>query len=578
MPGRTLVAAALAMLFGLPVISGGAGGPTPVLAQGTPPDAAPPASAPATPAAVPAAVRAADRFGVDLAWPANPIGARLQPSTVSTVGAGWVHLTVDWDALEPARGKFAWHLLDDAVQRAMGERVLVTIQRTPKWAALTPDAAAPVWSHEPPKSIADWSGFVRAIAGRYRGKVAAWQVEPPIEFATFRGTTRDYLDMLHAARTEIRQVDRSALVVASTSVGLDLPFMKLLFGRAGDDFDAVIVHPRGRTAADLLEALGTLRNRKIVDAHHEIWLSARTDWPQPVQLAATALAMGVTREFWQALTPQVVTVLHAVGDATFIGPLDRGPGVYAFVFADSQTRTAVLWTDGPARTVPIATTGAAVVTGADGQQIQVAEAGMVPVGPEPVFVTTPAASVLDEAAKGLAAEPVRVPRDPSRDFTNAAGVSATLGTTNVERGLYNQQLRTLPSGGVLPVTVDGADAVRTDQMKDAVYVYFTIDDSYAYFVDGRYDYLITVEVHRAGGPQRVGFNLMYDSMSGYRFSPWQWVDQGDGWAKYTTRISDASFSKTWGWDFAVNGAADKKENLVVRSVTVTRVPPGQAAP
>ena len=569
---RTLVAAVLAALLGLPVMFGSAGGVVPALAQGAPPAAAPSAPAPVAGTAVPGTVRAADRFGVDLAWPANPIGARLQPSTVSTVGAGWVHLTVNWDTLEPARGKFAWALLDDAVQRAAGERVLVTIQRTPKWAALTPAAAEPVWSHEPPKSIADWSAFVRAIAGRYHGRVAAWQIEPPIEFATFRGTTRDYLDMLHAARTEIRQVDRDALVVASTSVGLDLPFMKLLFGRAGADFDAVVVHPRGRTAGELLEALSTLRNRKIADAHHEIWLSARTDWPQPVQLAATALAMGVTREFWQALTPQVVTVLHAIGDATFVGPLDRGPGVYAFVFANSQTRTAVLWTDGPARQVPLATTGAAVVTGADGKQLPAAQGGMIQVGPDPVFVTTPAASVLDEAAKGLAAAAVRVPRDPARDFSRADNVSATLGATNVERGLYNGQLRTLPSGGVVPVTVDGADAVRTDQMKDAVYVYFTIDDSYAYFVDGQYDYLITVEVHRAGGPQRVGFNLMYDSMSGYRFSPWQWVDEGDGWASYTIRISDASFSKTWGWDFAVNGAADKKENLVVRSVTVTRVP------
>jgi len=485
-------------------------------------------------------------------------------------------MTVNWDTLEPARGKFAWALLDDAVQRAAGEHILITIQRTPKWAALTPDTAEPVWSHEPPRSIADWSTFVRAIAARYHGRVAAWQVEPPLEFATFRGTTRDYLDMLHAARTEIRQADRAALVVASTPVGLDLPFTKLLFRRAGDDFDALMVYPRARAAGDLLEALGTLRNRKIADARHEIWLAARTDWPQPVQMAATALAMGVTREFWQALTPAVVTVFRAVGDAAFVGPLDRGPGVYAFVFAGSQARTAVLWTDGPARTVPLATTAAAVATTADGQQVPPAQAGMVPVGPDPVFVTTPAASVLDEAAKTLAAGPVRIPRDPARDFSRADSVSAALGTANVERGLYNERLRTLPSGAVVPVTVDGVAAVRTDQMKDAVYVYFTIDDSYAYFVDGRYDYLITVEVHRAGGPQRVGFNLMYDSMSGYRFSPWQWVDQGDGWASYTIKISDASFSKTWGWDFAVNGAADKKENLVVRSVTVTRVPAAQA--
>jgi hypothetical protein len=575
MPGRALIAAVIAALLGVPAGAGAATEVAPALAQGAPPASAP--SAPAPNAAAPAAARAADRFGVDLAWPANPIGARVQPSTVSTVGAGWVHLTVNWDTLEPARGKFAWPLLDDAIARAAGEHILVTIQRTPKWAALTPNAAEPVWSHQPPQSIADWSVFMRAIATRYRGKVAAWQVESPLEFATYRGTTRDYLDMLHAARVEIRQVDRNALVAASTPVGLDLPFMKLLFGRAGDDFDALVVHPRGRTAGDLLEALGTLRRRKIVGARHEIWLSARTDWPQPVQVAATALAMGVTREFWQALTPSIVTVFHAIGDATFVGPLDRGPGVYAFVFAGSQTRTAVLWTDGPSRTVPLATTGAAVVTSADGKQnLTVAQSGSVQVGPDPVFVTTPAASVLEEAAKTLAAAPVRVARDPAKDFSHADNVSAALGTANTERGLYNQQLRTLPSGGVVPVTVEGAEAVRTDQSKDAVYVYFTIDDSYAYFVDGQYDYLISVEVHRAGGPQRVGFNLMYDSMSGYRFSPWQWVDEGDGWAKYTIRISDASFSKTWGWDFAVNGAAAKKENLVVRSVTVTRLPSSQA--
>ena len=561
MPVRALAAAVAAALLGSPALG-------PAFAQTTPAQPAPmPPQAVETPP-----LRAADRFGVDLAWPYNPIGAPLQASTVATAGAGWVHLTVNWDVLEPAHGKFAWALLDDAVQRAAGERILVTIQRTPKWAALTPDAPEPVWSHEPPKSVADWAAFVRALAGRYRGRVAAWQIEPPIEFATFRGTTRDYLDMLHAARVEIRQADRAALVVASTSVGLDLPFMKLLFGRAGDDFDAIVIHPRGRTAGELLEALGTLRTRRIAGGRHEIWLSARTDWPHPVQIAATALAMGVTREFWQGLSPQVITVLHAVGDARFVGPLDRGPGVYAFVFGSSQTRTAVLWTDGPERSVPLATTGAAAVTGADGQHLQAGQAGTIQAGPDPVFVTTPAASVLDEAAKALAAGPVRIPRDPARDFARADNVSAALGAANVERGLYNQQLRTLPSGGVVPVTVDGADAVRTDQNKDAVYVYFTIDDSYAYFVDGQYDYLITVEVHRAGGPQRVGFNIMYDSMSGYRFSSWQWVDQGDGWAKYTIRVSDASFSKTWGWDFAVNGAADKKENLVVRSVTVTRAP------
>jgi hypothetical protein len=550
MPGRSLVAAVIATLFAVP--------PVWVLAQTAP--------SPQIPAvAEEPATQAGDRFGLDVAWPAPSAAA-------ARAGAGWARLAVNWDVVEPARRKFAWSQLDDAVRETAGARLVITIQRTPRWAALTPDAAEPVWSHEPPQSIADWSSFIRAIASRYRGRVAAWQIEPPLEFSTYRGTTNDYLDMLHAARMEIRQTDPRVLVAAATPAGLDLPFIKLLYSRAGDDFDAVVIYPRGRTAADLLEALSTLRDRSITDARHQIWLSARTDWPQPAQLCATALALGVAREFWEAPARPVAAVLRTLGDARFVGPLDRGPGVYALVFANAQRRTAVLWTDGDTRSVPLDTDGPAIVTGVDGQPRTVTQAGTITAGQDPVFVASPSASVVEEAGRALAAGALRIPRDPAQDFSQADSVSASLGAADVERGLYNERLRSLPSGGVVPVTVDGAAAVRTDQTRDAVYVYFTIDSSYAFFVDGRYDYLITVEVHRAGAPQRVGFNLMYDSMSGYRFSPWQWVDPGDGWATYTIRVSDASFSKTWGWDFAVNGAADKNEDLVVRSVAVTRVP------
>jgi hypothetical protein len=547
--------------------------PAGVLAQSVPPRE--------TPAVVPTLlpVPASDRFGLDVAWPApSAAAAWAQRSTASSAGAGWARLTVSWDSLEPARRQFAWSKLDDAVRGGAGARLLITIQRTPKWAALTPDAAETVWSHEPPQSIADWSTFVHTMAARYRGRVAAWQVEPPLEFATYRGTTHDYFEMLHAARVEIRQADPQALVAAATPAGLDLPFIKLLYTRAAGDFDAMVIYPRGRTAADLLEALSALRDRKVVDAHHEIWLSARTDWPQPAQLCATALALGVSREFWQAPSRPVAAVLHAVGDTPFVGPLDRGPGVYAYVFANVERRTAVLWTDGDARTLPLPTDGPAVVTGTDGQSRAVSQAGTVPAGRDPVFVSSLTDAVVEEAGRAMRGGPLRLPHDPARDFSQADNVSASLGATNTERGLYNERLRTLPSGNVVPVAVDGVPAVRTDQPRDAVYVYFAVDGSYAYFVDGRYDYLITVEVHRAGGPERVGFNLMYDSMSGYRFSPWQWVDAGDGWTTYTIRITDASFSKTWGWDFAVNGAADKKENLVLRGVTVTRIAPGTPTP
>jgi len=85
--------------------------------------------------------------------------------------------------------------------------------------------------------------------------------------------------------------------------------------------------------------------------------------------------------------------------------------------------------------VPLATAGAAVVTGADGQPRAAGQPGQVPVSPDVVFVAAPAA--VDEAAKTLAAGPLRIPRDPAHDFSKADNVSATLGATNQERGLYN---------------------------------------------------------------------------------------------------------------------------------------------
>jgi hypothetical protein len=183
-----------------------------------------------------------------------------------------------------------------------------------------------------------------------------------------------------------------------------------------------------------------------------------------------------------------------------------------------------------------------------------------------------AAAVLDEARRSAEQGPFKIPRDPAHDFARAENVSVTLGAVNSEHGLYNQRFRALPAGALVPVTVDGVDAVRTEPAKDAVYVYLDVDHSYAYFVDGREELIVTVEVHRAKAANQVGFNILYDSVTGYRFTSWQWIESGTGWAKYAVRLTDAAFSSAWGWDLAVNGAGDKKEPLVVRSITVQKAP------
>jgi len=530
-----------------------------------------PSAAPAQPAVLPAG----GTFGVDLA-PPQP------PSVLAQAGVSWVRIAADWSALEPALGRFAWAPLDGEVRQAAdaGLHVVLLLERTPQWAALTPSAPAAVWSHQPPKRVVDWIAFVRAIASRYRGRVAAWQVEPSLDLVDFRGTTPDYLAMLHAVRVEVRRADPRAAVIAASPGGFDLPYVKAMLAREGAEFDGLMLYPRGRDSAQALEALTTIRTRILTDTRHQLWLSAAPDGGTPVQLAAVALAGGVVRGFWPTLDAAVTTAVRYLAGARFVGPLDRGPGVAAFVFDKGGAPVVVGWTIDGVRPVAIATAGAPVLVGPTGRPVTAPAATAAPVllGTEPVVIVNPDPSVVREAGRTAARGPWTIPADASDDFSKVDTVSAELGAANVEHGLYNQRLRSLPAGAVVPVTVDGVSAVRTDVNSDAVYVYFAVHDSFAYFDDGRDRYVISVEVHKAGGPQRVGFNLLYDSMSGYRFTPWQWIDAGDGWATYTFEISDAAFAKTWGWDFAVNGAGDHAEPLVVRSVTVKRVPAGPRPP
>ena len=544
---------------------------------------------PAAPA--PAVTGSADAFGVD-------VDSSLDAAAIARLGSGWIRIAADWSALEPARGQFAWRDLDLAVQRASGPRVhlVAVLVNTPRWAALTPDAPESAWRHQPPRNLADWDAFVQAAASRYRSLVAAWQIEPALDFAMYRGTLEDYVGMLHAARSAVRRADPQALVIAASPSGLDLSYTKTILARAGEDFDALVLTPQREAPENVLEALTVIRTRILPGDRHQLWIGGADaggvapDRPDSavgtvmVRMAAAELAGGAAREFWsgrqlaEAWAPVRQTIIRMLGDVRFVGWLPRGPGVYALVFTDARSPVAVLWSTGAPARVPLDAGGSLSVTTANGDPVPpsvLSDPAAVQAGPEPVFVRGLAASVEQEAATMTQRGAFEIPRDPAQDFSHAPNVSITLGAVNTEQGLYNQRYRAWLPGAVVPVTVDGVEAVRTDQTRQAVYVYLDVDHSFVYFVDGREDLLVTVEVHRAEAPQRVGFNLYYDSTTGYRFTPWQWVEAGTGWATYTIRLADASFSGPWGWDFAVNGAGNKKEDLVVRSVTVRKVRPGE---
>lgn len=501
-------------------------------------------------------------------------------------GATAVKIVADWSALEPEKGKFAWAPLDQAVTAASraGLQVVLVLSYTPKWASLAtgPELNDPaIYSRQPPKRVADWEAFVAAAVTKYRSQVKDWQVWTALSLPFFRGTAEDYLPMLRAARAKARAADPTSRIVLATPYGIDLVSIRRAVAEASAAFDAISLSPRGMAPDALLRPLATLGERVLAKAPKRLWIEwdprsagDRAGWPgQALKVMAIAKAFGVDRIFWAADSPAgidaaVKTFTTHVGARPFSGYLVEQQ-VLVLVYGDAPG-AAVAWA--AAGDVPVELDGDGIkVFGSGGEARPGPDAGKaaVGIGAEPVVLAGLSAGVVADARARLQAKGLPVPA-AAQDFAAATEVSAKLGGTNTEKGLYNMPYRSRRNGAVDVIEVAGSEAVRTNNSKDIVFVYFDVDDSFLYYVDGRSAVEVIVEVHGASAPQQLGFNLLYDSMTGYRFTPWQVVEARDGWVTYTFRLNDAGFANTWGWDFAINAGGNRKEDLTIRSVTVRK--------
>ncbi len=171
--------------------------------------------------------------------------------------AGWMRITVRWASVEPEPGSFDFADLDGLVDRAEAEgvQVLALLSTAPLWAGSNPNGT------RPPAAIALWEDFVATVAGRYRGRIAAYEVwnEPNFrDLGLGVGWDADledfprYIDYLRSAAAAIQATAPGTLVVApSASSRLDdrtLTLYDQLAGRFADgepvaaSLDAVSFH------------------------------------------------------------------------------------------------------------------------------------------------------------------------------------------------------------------------------------------------------------------------------------------------------------------------------------------------
>ena len=139
---------------------------------------------------------------------------------IQDAGFGWVKQIFAWREIEgAAKGAFDWERPDRIVDQVQGYglNVLVRLDSQPQW------AGGKYPENGPPDNMQDFADFVSAVATRYKGRIAAYQIwnEPNLnvegrsEWGGRPPNPAEYTEMLKVAYQAIKAADPDALVVSA---------------------------------------------------------------------------------------------------------------------------------------------------------------------------------------------------------------------------------------------------------------------------------------------------------------------------------------------------------------------------
>ncbi len=553
-------------------------------------------------AAALAAAPAAPFLGADLDAPAlSPETQTAELSRLSSAGAQGVRWTLDWNRVEPREGEFHWQADDAAVDAAAkcGLEVTLVLGPCAEWAVdprrnVPPDQR----TRSVPRDLDAWRRYVREAAAHFAGRVRHWQVRRQPDLHHFRGSRGEYLRLLSAAREEIKRVDPYSLVVMPESGSLGIARIAQL--QASDawrqcDRLGIYLDPRPGGLSSLALAWSVLSTEELPrGGGRGVWVlgSGRAlSADQWVERYLLAWAFGAERCYLpaDAVSSEWTTPLQG---AELAGWLRLGPDLWALGMRNGEACFALAWSEreqvvSASALAPMADAaaarGARPLGGRPGAAV--ADGGRLRflVGPRPVLIP---------GAAPQAMHPLPITRQDvlaARGGLDLADVPLVYADWSMperpEFGLAQAPLRNMTGGEVTVEDRGGRPCVRTHlrpgrgrEDLDNPWIYFDVDDGWMYFAQGTQRVAITVECEGAFlGKKKLGFNIMYDSVTGYRFTRWQWVDPGPGWRRYRFELDDATFSNRNGYDFRIN-AKGSKQDLWVASVTVEKLPPAADAP
>jgi hypothetical protein len=183
-----------------------------------------------------------------------------QDADLASLGVGWVRGFVPWAQFEQAQGQLNESRVD-ALEASLatlpkGTKVILDVVGTPQWETGSSNSALP------PRNPEDYARFAGAMAKRFAGRVAAWEIWNEEDASLWWASGPEpaaYAALLKATYPAIKTVDANAKVVLGGLTGNDYEYLEQLYNDgAKGSFDAVAVHTD--TICDVESPYEILRN------------------------------------------------------------------------------------------------------------------------------------------------------------------------------------------------------------------------------------------------------------------------------------------------------------------------------
>lgn len=548
-----------------------------------------------------------------LALPPPLLGANVDLSLMSAedrsslldrlaaAGVSSVRMQLDWNRVQPEPGTLQWTDFDAAVDAAAARGIEVVFVLGPcaEW------AVDPAWEVPPehrcssvPRSQSLWRTYVKAAVFRFHDRVRFWQVRTQPSARNFRGAHREYIALLRSAAQAATAIDPAAKIVVPEGGYLDVAAIDR-FVESSDGEVADVLGVYALPDISLIPLPYAVLTQQVVgryppERRHRIWLLGGDESITPAAWQTqylVAWAFGAERCYLPAEAIDQ-TWTQRLAQLSYKGFFVPSTGAWAFLFENTTGQSQVaLWSPDEIElpTDAICTTLREVDPATETPALPVDADD----APNPTVPDVPSAirvGLVPTWLSGLDCRDRMRPGPPTRADVLAAREGLDLSQVPIvymdlalpempEFGLYNRKLRRLRGGANIEEARSGRTCLRTsmtyrrgEEERDNPWMYFDVDDTWLYFDRGATRLAITVECEGSfRGTEKLGMSIIYDSTSGYRFTPWQWVDSGYGWRRYCFHINDASFANRDGYDFRVN-AKGSVQDLYVCSVTVEKLP------